>query len=401
MKRRILIHLCLLIIILFHTLGTLNPIAAQSEASCETRAVWLNTYAFKTEAARLNTLQTAQRANLNTLFVLVPPVYDSRGVYHNGWANRDAFTKLLQAAKQRGFRVHGWVANYYRKPSGVDYRYNNEWNHQANWALALLAKYPQLDGIHFDYIRYVPPTPGGDEQNKSKMEAVNKTVRVTFNTIKAKYPNKSLTAAVFNLDPHWTRSNAYVPAWFSKWKKTHPNNRIYRDPKNPRENYGPRMFRVAQDPVRWLNNDYIDGVAPMIYTMNMTIWRKRINLWKSFVGKDDFSKVWFGIAWYYQGSYTINWPDGSKYATANPLLPHNPGAAADAVVKQINYARKQGMKGFVIFEIGGPALGVAKDRVLAEKLRNGPFSQKVPSCLGRSATAYEQPAESVYLPIIR
>jgi hypothetical protein len=407
MKKQNIIHISLLIVILLQHLRMPQPVAAQRPVNCETRGVWLNRPAFATATARSTTLQNAQRANLNTLFVLVPSIVDANGVYHNGWTNHQAFVQLLKAAKQRGFQVHGWVANYYRKPGGVDYRYNQEWNHQANWALALLKKYPQLSGIHFDYIRYTR-YPGAQDQAQDKTAAVSKTVKTTFSKIKAKYPNKSLTAAVFNIDPNWMTPGAFMPAWFKRWETNHPNNHAYDDLRNPKAVYGPRGFRVSQDSVTWLNNKYIDAVMPMIYTANLNAWKRRIPLWKSFVGGDDFSKVWFGIGWFYQGSYTLTWPDGSNYAIGNSFLPHNPGAAADAIIKQIHYARKQGMKGFVIFELGGPSVGATRDRILADKLGKGPFSQKAPSCLGGSAPSREETTDSpqkneenIYLPIIR
>lgn len=367
----------LIVIILVQQVGLA---AAQTGPECETRGVWLNPYAFEEAGARWTTLMHARQANLNTLLVLTPPVVDANGVQHNGWAEHEAYVSLLKAAKQRGFQVHGWVANYYRKPGGVDYRYSREWEQQANWAIALLDQYPELDGIHFDYIRY-SSEPQLEHQTSEKMASVSWTVRTAFYKIKRKYPNKFLTAAVFNVDPWEMAPSAFVPAWFKAWKAAHPADSIYYDPSYPRAIYGPRSFRVAQDPVMWLNGKYIDAVMPIIYTADLDIWQKRLPLWRSFVGEDDFSKVWFGLAWFFQGSYTITWPDGSQFATGNPLLPGQPEAAAEALVRQIDYARSQGMKGFTLFELGHPSVGAANDRVLVEKLRDGPFSQPVPSCL--------------------
>jgi hypothetical protein len=262
----------------------------------------------------------------------------------------------------------------------VDYRYNHEWEQQANWAMALLDRYPELDGIHFDYIRY-EGSGYIEHQTSEKMASVSWTVRTVFYKIKSKYPNKFLTAAVFNVDPQEMEPSAFMPAWFKAWKATHPADEIYYDPTYPRAIYGPRSFRVAQDPVMWLNGKYLDAAMPMIYTASLEVWQKRLPLWRSFVGEDDFPKVWFGLAWFFQGSYPVTWPDGTQFVTGNSFLPEEPVAAAEALLQQIEYGRAQGMKGFSIFELGNPEVGAANDRVLVDKLREGPFAQPAPSCL--------------------
>jgi hypothetical protein len=75
MKGQNIIQIGLLAILLFQSLGIPGPAMAQTAAAtCETRGVWLNPYAFENDAVRSTTLQNVRRANLNTLFVLVPPI---------------------------------------------------------------------------------------------------------------------------------------------------------------------------------------------------------------------------------------------------------------------------------------------------------------------------------------
>jgi len=160
----------------------------------EVRAVWLNPWAFNSPEIRAATLAKVRRAHLNTVFLQTPSVAGNYGIEWGG-ASPENYTAFLKDLKAAGITVHGWIINRERRGQGTqaDFTSEIERNAQRDWALAVLAAWPALDGIHFDYIRY------GDwaSHDTAKAAGVTETVASSAEAIRAKCPGKNLTAAVF------------------------------------------------------------------------------------------------------------------------------------------------------------------------------------------------------------
>lgn len=92
-----------------YTAATLAITSNQAAPDCEVRGAWLNPHAFRDNTARLTTMQKVKAANINTLFVLAPPIGNSRG-----WSTASSFSLLLQDALAADISVHLWVANRLR-----------------------------------------------------------------------------------------------------------------------------------------------------------------------------------------------------------------------------------------------------------------------------------------------
>jgi uncharacterized lipoprotein YddW (UPF0748 family) len=155
-------------------------------------------------------------AHLNTAFVIIPAVGGN-----NGWSDPSLFASFLSKAKARGFSVHGWIPTYYRTSSTPNWTSSTEQQAQANWAVAVLNAYPQLDGVHLDYIRYM----NYSNINSSQMNGVNAVVSAVHSAVKSKYPSKVVTAAVFTDDPRWADFNTEaVPSWFRSYVSANPSS---------------------------------------------------------------------------------------------------------------------------------------------------------------------------------
>jgi uncharacterized lipoprotein YddW (UPF0748 family) len=344
---------------------------------CEVRGVWLNTPAFNSESRREDTLNKICRANLNTLFILAPPVRDNQG-----WSTHESFSALLEEAKSQGMSVHAWIANRYRTSGGVDFTLSQEQSKQVHWAIDLLSKYPTLDGIHFDYIRYE----GWQKGDYQKMGSVSNTVRLAFNAIHRHFPEKFLTAAVLESTPnHANYKQDYIPQWFRDWIKVHPVNSYapsgakyqynsllqrFIDTIIPNGKAGysvPQGFKYQQDSMGWLMGGFIDAIMPMEYTTNDTLWQENVKNWISF-RDGETSGIYLGLGWLKKKGK----PDYDYDA---------PG-----VVRKIKYGRQIGLKGFVIFQL---AAFLDIDYALIDALAidseannfDAPFENPVRSCL--------------------
>src|SRR3989338_11461884 len=207
-------------------------------SSCETRGVWLNAGDWRVDR-RAGIVDKVRRANLNTVFLIAPRIGNN-----NGWGDANDFFNAIADFKNIGVGVHLWLVNAFRTSNGnptnectdqVDYRQPAELAAQVQWVKDLLAKYanpndsyPDVDGVHFDYIRYINWTSQGqycaEHQFKDKIDAVSQVVQSSFQAIKQQYPDKMLTAAVFAVDPQQDNPATYLPAWFVNWRNQHPGN---------------------------------------------------------------------------------------------------------------------------------------------------------------------------------
>jgi len=334
----------------------------------EVRAVWLNPWAFNSPETRAATLAKLRRARLNTVFLQTPAVAGNYGIT---WgdpspANYSAFLKDLKAA---GVAVHGWIINRERAGEGTqaDFANRREQEAQRDWALAVLETYPELDGVHFDYIRWGDWKP----HDAAKAAGITETVRITAEAIRRKHPGRFLTAAVFvaasanymgetrDGKRSWTDS---PPEWLVKWLDGHPGNwyaeRGRTDPKlKPEWILGPSFLKYQQDPVAWLEPRGIDAVCPMQYTGDEATWKAEVELWKSF-RQGSLEGIVMGLGWLKEKEH----PDWE-------LKP-------DHLVRFVKAGRAQGLKGFSIFSLGVP--GVDDEPLVKALSEPGPANDGEP-----------------------
>ncbi|MCJ7739931.1 hypothetical protein MUP32_01260 [Candidatus Microgenomates bacterium] len=360
-KVKLLIIIFLNFLLLFAPFGSVKSSLAAS--GCETRGTWLNPNAFNSDTRRTETLNKIKQANLNTVFLAA---YTLDGNY--GWSQKADFDQFYTMLRQNNISVHVWVANMYRI-SGVDFTDPVERTAQKNWAMSWFNHYPDLDGFHLDYIRYVW---GDGKIYADKMKAVNNTVETIYNGIKSQYPNKKLSAAVFSSCKDYTHTEEQnaIPLWFKTWFNNHPNNYYY-DNYDGNIHRTPIFMSVNQDPVTWITSNYINTVIPMQYTTDDSKWNTDADQWKSFLIQN--------------GNYPAM---GLGWLKPDPNDPNSDwGFNAPGIVRKINYGRSLGFTGFVIFELGNANLptGVS-DGDLVNALANGPFSSKVPSCMTSSSS---------------
>ena len=339
--------------------------AVQDRDAVELRGVWMKPVCFDSSARRKSVLGKIRKANLNTVFLAVPPV---EGNY--GSCKRGDFEAVLKEAGD--LSVHAWLLNHHRKGwgKGVDFTDPGERDAQMKWALALLGAYPSLDGIHFDYIR--------DSEwaavDGSKMKGVTETIRITREGMRKRHPGRFLTASCFiaaSAAYQGSKAGGWegaVPEWYRTWYRERADNwyiRRGKEQKELREDWllGPLCFNYQQNPHTWLHEAGIDGVIPMQYTSVDRIWQAEVDLWKSFLGERS-DRLYPGLGWLTEEGH----PDW-KYDAA-------------ALVRFIRHGRARGMKGFVIFTLGVPDVD---DAPLIEALsRNGPFGKPARSPLRRA-----------------
>lgn len=307
-------------IIFFHEVSDL---AISGESSCEVRGTWLNAEAFDSAAKRKDILKKIGQANLNTVFLIAPPIQENPG--HSTHEN---FSAMLKGATLQGISVHAWITSWFRLPEGVNFTLPQEQAQQVQWAKELLMKYPAIDGIHFDYIRYM----NWENAEYDKMQSVSNVIRLAFRAIKQHNPRKLLTAAVISSTPNYANyKKEYIPGWFSAWKKAHPRN-SYSTFGGLIRNYVPEGFKYQQDAIGWLNGSFIDAIIPMEYVMDDTRWQKNVKHWLSFRDGNP-NGIYIGLGWLEEKGE----PDF--------------GFDAPGIVRKIKYGRQLGFKGFVIFEL--------------------------------------------------
>jgi len=307
-------------IILLLALIELTTQAWAQTSTSEVRGAWLNLSAFDTAERRSTTLQTVTNANLNTIFVLAPPIGSN-----NGWSDPDDFSALVNEANDLGLSVHAWILNMWREVGhDADFADSSEQQLQKQWVLELLNSNPILDGVNFDFIRYRPPQP----IDEMKINGVTNTIRITYDEVTDLHPRKFLTATSFRIEPFAADFDTeYIPLWFQNWIDNNPGNK-YTTIEYPNGYYVPQHMKYQQNSEFWIKDRIVDAVMPMQYTTNDSIWNEEVDTWKSFLG-DQIGKVFMGLGWY-----------------------AGVGFDAPGIARKIKYGRSQGLKGFVIYTIG-------------------------------------------------
>jgi hypothetical protein len=355
--------------------GSSSPVFS---AGCETRAVWVNAEAFTSAE-----LEKVQNARLNTLFVIAPPITNASGLNY-GWSDPGQFLAFIRQAKARGLSVHAWITNKKRTGSNAQVDFTNpmEQQAQADWVISLMDTYgAYIDGVHFDYIRY-----SYSPINATQMAGVTATVQKAHTALKAKYPTKSLTAAVFNPAPNYASASEAVSQWFKDWFAANPGN-WYQNTYGDGTNNVPEFFKEQQDPVFWSRSRNIEGIASMMYGMTDAKWNKQASAWKAFLNfqQSNLGAGILGLGWLTEEGQ----PDW--------------GYDVAGIVRKIKYGRSIGFTGFSIFELGNPNVD---DTPLIQALaidssvnnNDAPFEISVSSCLVFSAPA--QTNSSIFLPLM-
>ncbi len=332
-----------------------NPIKINSRWSSngEVRAVWLNDYAFNSQSTRADTLKKIGDANLNTIFLIAPPIGEN-----NGWSDVIDFEHMLASLKDKEYAVYVWICNLYRvKGTKADYTNSSERNAQKNWALALLNEYEQLDGIHLDYIRYENLS----IVNFTQMNGVQETISLIKGALDAEFPNKTLSTASLPLSGEIRDPEDYIPPWYDIWFNNIQNNAVNRWDSSGYNNSGiPTPFRVQQDPRTWIVTDAIDFTISMEYSYSTSWWKGEVDIWNSWMSI-NISRVFMGL-----GYYSRKWEDPSI----------TPTMVAEEIVEKVHYGRAHNITGFSIFEFGEPG---NDDYILINALTSGhnaPFKEE-------------------------
>jgi hypothetical protein len=327
-----------------------TPIPAPHVAP-ETRGVWLNPYSFRDANARTDIMRKIRQAHLNTIFVVAPSIGPNYG-----WSEANSFLAFIKIAHEAGLKVHAWVGNKNRLHDGqVDFRDPAEQQAQAQWALDIVQTYGQwLDGFHLDFIRYstwLPVNSGG------WMDGVTATVAKIRASVRSYNPRIQVTAAVFPTGAAAANfQQEDIPQWFRSWFDSHPGN--YYATATPQGQSVPEHMKFQQDPVGWVVKDLLDAFMPMQYTMSDARWNNEVGLWNSFFASTHVSpaKLWMGLGWLTETGRG-DW-----------------GYDAAGIVRKIKEGRRQGIGGFVIFEMGRWDSGNRDEELIAALTKDSPVN---------------------------
>jgi uncharacterized lipoprotein YddW (UPF0748 family) len=288
-------------------------------------------------------LEFAKENNYNHLFVQIrgrgDAYYNSRLVPRSHLLQNTDFDPLayiLKKSKSSGLKIHAWFNVYYlwsssNKPSQIDHALitHPEWldtkspdrmnveqilgkmkkdkksngegfylapthpevdAHLQNIITELLQNY-QLDGIHFDYIRYHESGWGMNPVglkfflNYSGSLPGLTSIKVQEQPSFADYKRKSITSFLSKAS---TRIKAYQP------------NCIISAAVKPNLYSARNTFYQEWDV--WLAGGYIDWAVPMNYTTKLDIFRQNIEIMKDNLPQKYLERVVMGIATYNQNA---------------------------------------------------------------------------------------------------
>lgn len=353
------------------------------ETACvgqEIRGVWVTSWSrgFITADEADATIAAAKKAGMNALFVEVRKCADA--YYYSRIEPRapeiepgfDPLGYIIKKAHAEGMQVHAWVVIYraYSGPRSGPTDPNHIVNKHPEWVLLSdtgrnyagegiyldpgipevreyiasvledLVKRYNVDGVQYDYVRYPgrnwgyselalkhyyadtgateKPRPDDPKWLQWRRDQVTAFVKLARDKMKAVNPNIQISASTIcygNTSSDWTKTEPYAG--------------------------------VLQDWKLWMEKGYIDINIPMNYRSE-----RSASAAKAFRTWVINSERWSGGRPVLQGIY----------ASSNP---------PEDVIKQIEFTRKAGQEGFVIFafnqgrrrdsnaEVYGAALGIA------------------------------------------
>lgn len=250
----------------------------------------------------------------------------------------DQIEACVAAAKKFGIQVHVWKVNWNLvnapkefvekmralRRTQKDFNGNDvDWlcpSHPENFKLEfesmieVVRKY-DVDGIHFDYIRY-------PNANCCYCDGCRERFEREIGIAVKDFPKDVLSGELADRYRQWRcqQITRLVAAVSEAARKLKPNIKIsaavFRDYPRCRET-------VGQDWLLWIERGYLDFVCPMNYTADIALFRETVERQLKFVA----GKV--------------------------PLYPgigaSSPGLSPVEVIQQIQIAREAGAKGFIIF----------------------------------------------------
>jgi uncharacterized lipoprotein YddW (UPF0748 family) len=222
----------------------------------------------------------------------------------------DPLAVAVARARQRGVRIHAWVNVYplwkgkeqpkspmhplVRRPEwrlfdqngepqplGDSYIVVDPTNPEAQSHLAAvcrdIARRYAIDGLHFDYVRFVNDGMTGEKIYPAGPEAMERFFRATGRRSLSTVEDKAAHAA-------WVRGEitALVKRASREARQMRPgievSAAVWRDPARAKE-------EVLQDAVAWLKDGTVDRVLPMIYTESNEEYSRDLAAWVAAAGK--------------------------------------------------------------------------------------------------------------------
>ncbi|HVF11438.1 MAG TPA: family 10 glycosylhydrolase, partial [Abditibacteriaceae bacterium] len=330
------------------------PIAPQpaplATRTSEIRGIWIHTYGpYDWDTV----MKKIAAAGFNCVFVRVArgmnAIYPSQYLPRDGWAEAaggDEMQRALDAAHRNGLEFHAWKVCFNsnaatrtgpgprafhdpmvaedrvsRDPAGTQATFltpgdpRNE-ELEFNVMLELATKY-NVDGVHFDYIRYTEePSYDFDYGDVSRREFEKATGKVVFS-----WPADVYSGPRKLEYEDWERDNInrLVRRVYEAVKKAKPQVQVSAAVWRKH-----RLYRAAlkQDWLRWVQEGWLDFVVPMDYTADAEDFRETVRAQvANTAGKMPIAA---GIASYMQ-------------KTPEDLL------------KQIEIARQEDTDGYVLF----------------------------------------------------
>ena len=334
--------------------------AQQTPATSEIRGIWVHTYAPKDWDEIMGQIK---RAGLNSVFVRVSrgvnALYPSQVLPMDGWAadawndgaGKDELKTMIEAAHRHGLEFHAWKVNFnasagmragagpaamfaqmkaddrlMRDINGVQTAALNPGDPrnrqlEVDAMLELVEKY-DVDGVHFDYIRYTEI--GGDGKENFDFDYGDVSRREFEKARGSKVENwpADVFAGALKVEyEDWERENIndVVKRVYDATKARKPNVQVSAAVWRANRKY---RAGIKQDWTRWAREGWLDFVVPMDYTADAERFTRDMKEQiPNVAGHIPFAA---GIGTYLQK------------------------APAD-VVKQIEIARRSGADGYVLF----------------------------------------------------
>ena len=202
----------------------------------------------------------------------------------------------IKKAHKYGFNVHLWIATFYKNgkfipPANKKGKYNYKHMNDIIKKVKYYAKFSEVDGIHFDYIRYA----GNAYKFKNSVASINYFVKKASNILHSLKRDVIVSAAV-------------MP-----------------EPNSMKHHYGQDVSSMSK---------YLDVIIPMIYKGNYHAgvkWIKKTT--KKFIKLSNHAQIWVGLQSYKSDS-------NIKKLSYKTLF------------KDAKIAKNSGSKGIVLFRWG-------------------------------------------------
>ncbi len=334
--------------------------AQNADKTPEIRGIWVHTYSPQDWDA---TMKKIADAGLNCVFVRVArgvnALYPSKILPMDGWAadqwnngaGKDELKTMIDAAHKNGLEFHAWKVNFnasagmragdgpaamfqkmkaddrlMRDVNGVQTSALNPGdarNRQLEVdAMAEIVEKYDVDGVHFDYIRYTEIGGDGKENFDFDYGAVSRSeFEKSRGVAVANWPADVFAGALKAEYENWERENIndVVKRVYQNTKARKPNVQVSAAVWRANRKY---RAGIKQDWTRWAREGWLDFVVPMDYTADNARFERDMK--EQIPNVAGHIPLAAGI-----GNYLIKDPQD--------------------VAKQIEIARKNGADGYVLF----------------------------------------------------